>query len=269
MIDLHSHILPNIDDGAKDLEMAAAMVKIAQQDGIEQMVATPHLFRGEYVYDDLNIINKELEELRKSLTEKSIKVNILAGAEVHISHNLMDEIRKHRNSLVINNSSYMFVEFPTEHVFTGVKELFFELMSEGITPIIAHPERNSVFRRNPRLLYELIRMGGLAQANRGSFTGLYGRHAQETVFFFLKKNLLHFCATDCHDLHASAPRLLETARIIAEASGEKVALAMVRDNPKAVVDDRLIPYLPDPIDPEADKRSMKIKLPSIFRNRKQ
>ena len=87
MIDLHSHILPNIDDGAKDINMAVAMAKIAEEDGIEQMVATPHLFRGEYVYDDLNIINIKVDELRKALQEKSISLNILPGAEVHISHN--------------------------------------------------------------------------------------------------------------------------------------------------------------------------------------
>jgi len=269
MIDLHSHILPNIDDGARDINMAVAMAKIAEEDGIEQMVATPHLFRGEYVYDDLNIINIKVDELRKALKEKSIKLNILPGAEVHIAHNLIEEIRKHRNSLVISNSSYMFVEFPPEHVFSGVKDLFFEMMSEGITPIIAHPERNSVFRRHPRLLYELIKMGALAQANRGSFTGLYGRHAQDTVFLFLEMNLLHFCATDCHNPDVSAPRLIETARIIAESKDEDAAVALVRDNPRAVIDDRLIPYLPDPVDPAAKKKSMKIKLPSFLRSREK
>ena len=164
MIDLHCHILPGLDDGAKSLEEAVEMARIAEEEGIERIVATPHLFRENILYEDLGIIEEKRKELHRALETGNIHVQLFCGAEVHIAHNLMEEIRKNRSSLVINRSSYMFVEFPSRHVFSGVKELFFEMMSEGIIPIIAHPERNSEFVRNPSFLYELIQTGALAQA---------------------------------------------------------------------------------------------------------
>jgi protein-tyrosine phosphatase len=156
MIDLHSHILPGLDDGAQSMEESLEMAKIAERDGVEKIVATPHLFRGNFIYEDLGIIGNFIyedlgiieikrSELSQVLKENNIHVEILAGAEVHVSHNLIDEIRKNRENLVLNQSSYMVVEFPSDLIFSGAKNLFFELMSEGIIPIIAHPERNSVF----------------------------------------------------------------------------------------------------------------------------
>jgi protein-tyrosine phosphatase len=129
MIDLHCHILPGLDDGARNLEEAVEMAKIAEDDGTERIVATPHLFRGDFMHEGLGIIEEKRKELSRTLEADNIQVELLSGAEVHIAHNLMEEIRKNRNSLVINRSSYMFVEFPSRHVFSGVKELFFELMS--------------------------------------------------------------------------------------------------------------------------------------------
>jgi protein-tyrosine phosphatase len=268
MIDLHSHILPGLDDGAQTMEESLAMAKIAEKDGIEKMVATPHLFRGNFIHEDLGIIEKKRDELSHALKESNIHVEILLGAEVHISHNLIDEIRKNRENLVLNQSSYMFVEFPSEHVFSGVKNLFFELMSEGITPIIAHPERNSVFIHNPSLLYELIQMGGFSQVNSGSFFGLYGRRVEEAVLHFLELNFIHFIASDCHNIHSVASRLSEAVKRAQMILGEEKAHALVKDNPQAVLDDEEILNLPEPINPKEKEKSFKIKIPKIFRHNK-
>jgi len=267
MIDLHTHILPGLDDGARSLEESLEMAKIAERDGIEKIVATPHLFRGNFIHEDLSIIEKKRSELSQALRENNIHVEILAGAEVHISHNLIDEIRKNRENLVLNQSSYMFVEFPSSLVFSGAKNLFFELMSEGINPIIAHPERNSVFIHSPSLLYELIQMGGLSQANSGSFSGLYGRRVEEAVLHFLELNLIHFIASDCHNTHSLVSRLSEAVKRARMIVGEENARALVKDNPQAVLDDRKIPYLPEPINPKEKEKSFKIKIPNIFKHR--
>jgi len=261
MIDLHCHILPGLDDGAGSLEEAVEMARIAEGDGIKKIVATPHLFRDNLEYEDLSIIEEKRKELSQAIEEKNIQVEILRGAEVHISHNLLDEIRKHRTHLVLNQSSYMFVEFPSEHVFSGVKELFFQLMSEGIIPIIAHPERNSVFAEHPEFLYELIQMGALAQANRGSFTGLYGIEAEEAVFRFLGLNLIHFISSDGHNTRSMAPRLSETRKKAAMIVGEERARALVCDNPEAVLEDREIPYRPEAINPAEKEKKLRVKIP--------
>jgi len=268
MIDLHAHILPGLDDGACDLDEAVEMARIAEEDGITKNVGTPHLFhQARSIYDDIQIIEEKWCELKKAIKKEGLSLEVFRGAEVFITHNLMDEIRKHRENLVLNNSSYMFIEFPSDHVFSGVKHLFFEMMSERITPIIAHPERNSVFVRNTGLLYELVQMGGLCQANSGSFSGFYGNTAQQGAYSFLKLNLIHFVASDCHNSRSMAPKLSGAAKILEELKGKETAQALLVDNPQAVLDDRPIPYHPEAVDPEEKEKSLKIKLPKIFRGR--
>lgn len=132
-------------------------------------------------------------------------------------------------------------------------------MSEGITPIIAHPERNMVFVSRPAFLYELIQMGALAQANSGSFSGVYGREVEEAVFRFLELNLIHFIASDGHNKRSLAPRLSEAVKRAEIVVGEeKRARALVLDNPRAVIENREIPFLAEAIDPEEKKLSLKI-----------
>jgi protein-tyrosine phosphatase len=265
MIDLHTHILPGLDDGARTLEESVKMAEMARKDGITAMVGTPHFFRGQHKYDDPNIIRQKQDELKAALEEKGIDLAIYRGGEVHIAPNLLDEIRRHREHLVLNGSSYLFVEFPSDHVFHGVKNLFFDLMSEGLTPIIAHPERNSVFLRHPELLSELISKGALAQVNSGSIAGVYGSQAANGVKKFLELNLVHFMSTDCHSTDTLPPLMSESAAKVAEVFGEERARALVWDNPQAVLEDKPVPYDPVPISPGEKKKSLRIKLPRFMR----
>jgi protein-tyrosine phosphatase len=240
------------------------MVKAAQDDGIKTIVATPHLFRGNFSTDDFSLIEERRRELREALEKNKVAVEVKAGAEVHIAHNLIDKIRTHRNDLVINGSAYMFIEFPSSHVYPGVKNLIFDLMSEGIIPIIAHPERNSVLVRHPGLLYDLVQMGALAQANSGSLTGFYGREAGEAVLRFLEWKLIHFLASDAHNASSLPPRLAEAVKIAEAAIGKDRAHALVFDNPQAVLDDREIPCLPSPVDPRKSKKSLSFRVPGFL-----
>ncbi len=265
MIDLHCHILPGLDDGAKTLDHAVEMGRYAWKDGITKIVATPHVFRENISQADFASIRQKREELSQALGENKIPLELFAGAEVHISHNLIDEIKKNRQELVINQGSYMFVEFPQDHVFFGVKELFFDLMSEGTIPIIAHPERNTVFMQKPSLLYELIQMGALVQSNSGSFIGRYGRGAEENAFRFLEYRFTHFIASDGHGVRSIPPKLSEAVKTISPKIGEEYANALVQDNPQAVIDNQELPYLPDPEDPKTSQKSFRVKIPKIFK----
>ncbi len=267
MIDIHSHILPEVDDGAKDLKTALEMARMAVDDGIKKMIATPHLFRGSFSASGFGAIEKARKKFTKALKEHDIPLEILPGAEVHISHNLIEEIKSDRRFLVLNQSRYMFIEFPADHVFSGVKDLIFELMTEGIIPIIAHPERNSVFSRNPNFLCELLQMGALSQVNQGSFNGVYGGRVQDAVFRFLERGCVHFIATDCHNTWVIQPRLSEAARKAGEVIGEENARALVEDNPLCVVEDRDISYIPELQEAEAKKKTFKIKLPSFMKKK--
>jgi protein-tyrosine phosphatase len=265
MIDLHCHILAGLDDGAGSLEESLAMAKIAQGDGITTIVATPHLFRGNLPADDFAAIEDRRQELSRAIAKNNIAVEVKGGAEVHISHNLINEIRARRNSLVINGSVYMFIEFPSGHIYPGVKNLIFDLMTEGIIPIIAHPERNSVFARHPGLLYDLVRMGALAQVNSGSLNGLYGREASECILGFLKWNLIHFLASDGHNSTSIPPRLSEAVRSAEAVIGKERVCYLVEDNPQAVLDDREVPFLPTAIDPRKSTKSFNFRIPGFLR----
>ena len=265
MIDLHCHILPGLDDGSGSLEESLEMVRAALNDGITTIVATPHLFRGGFSTDDLALIEERRRELSAALSMSGVAVEVKSGAEVHISHNLISEIRAHRQSLALNGSAYMFIEFPSGHIYPGVKNLVFDLMSEGVVPIIAHPERNAVFARNPGLLFDLVRMGALAQGNGGSLTGLYGREAGEAIVRFLGWNLIHFLASDAHNSTSMPPRLAEARNSAEETIGEEGARCLVRDNPLAVLEDREIPYCPPPVDPRKAKKSLSFRIPAFLR----
>ncbi len=265
MIDLHCHIVPGVDDGPRDTQECLHMARLARKDGIEKIVATPHLFRKDVVLNSMQEIEEKRRELIKVLKENNLEIEIFPGAEIYVTHNLLQQVREKRDRLTINKTSYMFIEFPSEHVFPGVKNLLFQLMSEQIIPIIAHPERNRVFARRPFLLYELLRMGALAQANAGSFSGLYGRKAEETVYSFLEMRFIHFIASDGHNSRLIPPRLTSAVEKASSFIGEKEALALVRDNPQAVLEDKQIPYYPEPLFPQK-KKSLSIKIPHLFKN---
>ncbi len=263
MIDIHSHILPELDDGAADMDTALAMARIAEEDGITGMIATPHVFREKIAEDNLHQIKPALERFKEALLEQGIHLEMYPGAEVHISHNLTRKIQIHRRELVLNHGRYVFLEFPQAHVFAGVKNLFFDLMTDGLMPVIAHPERNRVFRHNHRLLFELIEMGALAQINQGSLFGLYGESAQDAARSFIEMKFVHFLATDSHNTKASAPRLTGAVQEVEILAGKEEARALVEDNPRAVIEDQEIPFHPPPENPDQKKKSFFIKLPFI------
>jgi protein-tyrosine phosphatase len=265
MIDLHCHILPGLDDGAQDLDQAVEMARIAQEDGIRTIVGTPHLFRGTTGLADPSVIEENRARLAGALEERGIRVKILAGAEVHITHGLMDTIRREKSRLTVAGSAYMFVEFPHDHVFSGAKDLFFEIMSEQLIPIIAHPERNTAFIRSPRLLYELIALGALVQINAGSFLGHHGSEAYEAVHRYLQFRFVHFISSDGHNTRSKAPRLAGALKAAARIIGEAEAAVLVSGNPEAVIRDKEIPFRPDPIEPDGADSRFKIKLPGFLK----
>ena len=265
MIDLHCHILPGLDDGSESLTESVAMARVALEEGIETIVATPHLFRGDIELADLSAVGRKKQELEAALRQAAIPLKILNGVEVRFSHNLMAEIKKNKRSLVIHNSSYMFIEFPFDYVYSGVKEVFFDLMSEGIIPIIAHPERNSVFINHPGQLYDLVEMGCLCQANSGSFTGQYGQSVRDTAEHFVRWGLIHALGTDAHNSTGRAPRFKDSIKVVESIIGAQAVQALVQDNPQAVLDDKTPPYMPEPFNPSPKEKSFKIKLPFFKR----
>ncbi|OCA85948.1 tyrosine protein phosphatase [Bacillus sp. FJAT-27225] len=197
MIDIHSHILPGLDDGAKTEEDAIAMANAAVENGIKTMIATPHHKNGRYentpetIKLHVSIFNKLLKDLQIPLT-------LLPGQEIRLNGDIVKEL-KNKELLTLNHSKYLFVEFPTGHVPQYSEQILFELLIAGYVPIIVHPERNGELIRNPLRLYEFVKQGALAQITAGSVKGTFGRNIQKFSHQLIRANLTHFIATDAHN----------------------------------------------------------------------
>lgn len=197
MIDLHSHILWDIDDGSKSKEMTLNMLKIAEKNGTTKIVATPHFYRGvwEASFDK---VKERIEEVKLLAKENNISIGIYGGQEVYYTENIL----LHYNEgfiNTINNSKYMLIELPMkEFNISEVIDNIYELQLKGITPILAHPERYIPFIKNPILINKFIKEGFLFQLNAGSISGAFGKEVKKTAETFAENKIYSFMGSDAH-----------------------------------------------------------------------
>jgi protein-tyrosine phosphatase len=197
LIDIHCHILPYIDDGASSIVDSVEMAKVAASEGIKTIIATPHHMNGRY-NNTKNEILLAVENLNKKLQEDSIPVTILPGQETRIMGDIVERLSE--DVLPLNETSkYVFIELPSNHVphFTG--QLLFDIQLVGYTPIIVHPERNSLLMHSPDKLYEMVKNGALTQVTASSVCGKFGKKIQKFTMDLLETNLTHFVASDAHN----------------------------------------------------------------------
>lgn len=197
MIDIHSHVIPRIDDGAKDEEMAVSMLKIAEKGGTKKLVVTPHFMRGRFDYE-YNEVTEEVEKLRRLAKDNNVEIEIYQGQEIYYSDKIVEYYN--RGSIgTINGTRYMLIELPmVEFNLDQVVDNLYELQLKGITPIIAHPERYRPFIKKPSLINKLIKEGCLFQLNTGSITGEFGRDVKKTAEAYLMNRVYNFIGSDGH-----------------------------------------------------------------------
>jgi len=245
MIDLHTHILPDWDDGAADMAEAKQMIALARKDGISKIVLTPHVYRMTKHGDDLKGLGGRVEALLRQ--QRLLDIELFAGAEVYIHADMIRHIKDY--ALTVNGSSYVFIEFPAEHVPGGVTKLVYQMMLDGLIPIISHPERNAVFAQTPEILYELIKQGAIGQVTSQSITGGFGKKTQKTAESFLRHGLVHLIASDAHNATTRPPQLAEAVDTAAKIVGPERADAMVNDVPGAILADEQVPDFGEPVNP--------------------
>lgn len=196
MKDIHTHILPNVDDGSKSIEESLEILRQAYLNGITDIVLTPH-----YIKDSkYNTNNKEkkkiFQELKKWLEISCININIYLGNEVYITE---DPISLSKEISTINNSRYILIEFPLNTKYPLIEEFIFKLKKKKLIPIIAHPERYLEYYKDYKFFENLINSGCLLQGNIGSLYGRYGRKSKKMLIYMLKNNMIHFLASDIHN----------------------------------------------------------------------
>ncbi len=239
MIDIHSHILPDLDDGAKSWEQSLEMARMAVEDGIRIMVATPHLFKNR-VIDIHQINNKEIilqriTEFRQKLLENDLPLEIIPGCDFPLGVESLDLLKDDQVLTINDNKRYLLLELPDSSFPPATEEICYQLQSRGITPIITHPERHFIIQEMPQKLKRLIDLGCLAQLTGGSLTGRFGRGVKKVARQLVKKGYIHLMATDAHDPRYRPPRLSSALAELSRLIGEKPARAMVTDLPEKII----------------------------------
>jgi protein-tyrosine phosphatase len=230
LIDIHSHVLWGLDDGAPTLEDSIAMVRMAAEHGTTDLVATPH---ANPVYKfDAERIGERLAELQAAVGDK---LHLYTGCDFHLSYdNIQDAILNPRK-YTINGASYLLVEFSDLLVFSNTREILGHLLQAGMTPVITHPERNGLLRQRVDAIAEWVEAGTRVQVTAQSLLGDFGRRARDFCKVLLDRGLVHFVASDAHDCQRRPPVLDQARQWLTEAYGEELAEALLVTNPHAVL----------------------------------
>jgi protein-tyrosine phosphatase len=240
MIDLHGHYLPGVDDGAKDLETAAAMLRHAAADGIEAVVVTPHVMGNSCKAKGLDTLRRNREKIWPELEKNAGKIKLITGAEVYFTSELLPILKENRDLLTINNGSYFLLEFPADYIYAHSRDFIFKVLTEGFIPIISHAERNQEIQRSPNILFDFVEAGALCQINAGSLRGDFGNEARRTAFELLDANAVHVIASDAHNLTSRKPELAFVPTLLRNFDQEKVN-HYLHDIPAAIIADEALP----------------------------
>jgi len=251
MIDIHSHILPGVDDGSPDLETSLRMVEIAASEGISAIVATPHFIPKDKELDR-NLVLEKVEELNQFIRQNTDKdVKIYPGEEVFLSPEIPELYSEGKLITLFDKGKYLLIELPMVSIPPYTKQVIYSLNLKGVKPIIAHPERNREIAKDVDKLRELISLGALAQVNSLSFYGVFGSSAKNAAEKIVKRGLAQFIATDSHTARARSPRFQK----LYKSFSPKFIDIMMRQNPE-----RVFSGLDIEVSPEGYKKAAKMSM---------
>jgi len=242
MLDLHSHILPAIDDGAKDMEMSLTMLQTAFENGTKGIVATPHVIEGQWL-PTWDRVLAECYVLQERAQAARINIPIFPGGEVAIHLDILN-LLKGPGAYCINSGRYLLVELPAAHIPSFTDDFFFTLQARGITPILAHPERHPDLGKNPEILVEWINKGVLTQVNGTSITGRMGKRVMATAELFLVNKMVHVLGSDAHHVHNRNTNLTSAVARMTQLIGPKATQDILVVNPDNIIFSREV-HIPE------------------------
>lgn len=240
MIDIHCHILPGLDDGAESMEIACAMAEMAIADGITHVVGTPHASDAHRFVPEL--VKRRRDELQAIFEGR---LTIATGCDFHLSFENLQDAHQNPTRYTLNQKSYLLVEFADFSIPPAMDDVLHQLHLAGLHPIITHPERNPLIRTQPERLLKWLQQGCYVQVTAQSLLGKFGKAAQAMAERWLDGNAVHFLASDAHNTTSRPLKLKETFDLVAKRSGEKVASALLEDNPRAALDGTGLPFVPE------------------------
>lgn len=236
MIDLHSHILYSLDDGAENEEMTLNMLRIAHQDGISRIIATPHYICGENRYN-IEALEKRLQETVSLAEKNNIDVKLYPGNEIYLDEYALDSIKGGQCS-TLAGSRYVLCELPTAG-FSGflknMENLLYNILGNGYIPVLAHVERYEYIQSDLTVLKRFLEMGCVSQMNATSINGIAGKRAQKAAREILHRNMGHIVASDAHTDRVRAPRLRQAYETVRRWLGEERADNIFHVHPEAIL----------------------------------
>lgn len=237
MIDIHNHILPGVDDGPTTIQESVQMAKEAYAQGITKIVASPHHQNGIYINEREEIL-LQVTVLNELIEAHDIPVTVIPGQEVRIYNEMIKDLVGNKIQ-TINDSKYLLLEFPFDHVPNNTYDTISQLLQKNIIPIITHPERYKKIRENPHILYELISLGATAQLTASSLLGVFGNDVKKFSLELLEHDLVHFVASDAHNTTVRWFDLVEAYDTVEDLYGTEL-VDQLKENSMFVFEDEPI-----------------------------
>jgi len=240
MIDVHCHILPGIDDGPESMDLSLEMAESAIADGITHVVATPHA-NDEYFFDfaRVQVVRDELQ------AKLAGRLTLATGCDFHLNPENLEALRANAAPFCINQKDYLLVEFNEYSIPPAMDQTLHEIQLLGLRPVITHPERNGILRAQSERLAKWVRLGCFVQVTAGALTGAFGSGAQKDVWRWTMGGIVHFVASDAHNMRGRPLRLAPAFAMVQEQLGDETAQALFLENPKAALAGQELPYIPE------------------------
>jgi protein-tyrosine phosphatase len=239
VIDLHAHILPGLDDGARTWEESLEMARMAVADGITVMVATPHLYQGRSPdperVNKKEVILERLAQFRQKLAAAEIPLEVLPGCEFPLGFESLHLLEQDLVLTLNDGQRYLLLELPGMALPPALEDIIFQLQSQGLTPIITHPERHMLLQERPEKLARLIDLGCLIQLTGSSLTGGFGRLVRKIARQMVKAGYIQVLATDAHSPSHRPPVLSLAVKELSRLVGPEQARAMVTVFPRKII----------------------------------
>jgi len=233
-IDIHAHILPGLDDGARTIEESIAMAQTAMRNGTEILVATPHIRTGSCEICKEDILSA-VANINRELSQVGSELLVLPGAEYSLEPNLSKRLADGELLTINNMGRHIIIELPSMLIPENTEHILYEIQLQGVTPIIAHPERNHVLSKNPELLQAYSKRGVLSQVTSASVTGWFGREVRNTSLRFIRLGMVQFLASDAHTVTGRNPVLKPAYELVWRKWGQAYAQTLVYDNPYRII----------------------------------
>lgn len=236
-VDIHCHLLPEIDDGAQTMEETVKMVSIAYKNGIRKIIATPHYHAGRYKPEKENI-EAQFQRVKRIVAQASDEIELYLGHEIYYQDGIVSLLDEER-LFTLADSGYVLVEFSTSVSYVDLKRALQNIVMGGYVPILAHAERYSCLVKEAALVSELVELGVYIQANADSFLNGNG-HMKKFLKTLIKRQLLHVVATDAHGFEHRAPELEKAYHYIEKKYGETLAQELMLENPERIIKNEYI-----------------------------